>query len=54
MPIKHDKRRHRRRNRVDIIFGHLKDWWQVATRYDKRPRVFQSAIALAAIDMFWP
>jgi transposase len=25
-PIKHDKRRYKRRNRIEIMFGRLKDW----------------------------
>jgi transposase len=52
-PIKHDKRRYKRRNRIEIMFGRLKDWRRVATRYDRCPKVFLSAIALAATAMFW-
>lgn len=48
-PIKYDKRRYKRRNRIEIKFGGLKDWRRVATRYDKCPKVFLSAIALAVI-----
>jgi len=32
--VKYDKRRYRRRNRIEIMFGRLKDWRRVATRYD--------------------
>ena len=66
-PIRHDKRRYRRRNRIEITFGRLKDWpspsgsnrWRlrsldIATRYDRCPKVFLSAIALAATVIFWP
>ena len=35
------------------MFGRLKDWRRVATRYDRCPKVFLSAIALAAIVLFW-
>ena len=52
-PIKLDKRRYKRRNRIEIMFGRLKDWRRVATRYDRCPKVFLSAIALAASVMFW-
>lgn len=31
---KYDKRRYKRRNRIEIMFGRLKDWRRVATRYD--------------------
>jgi transposase len=52
-PVKYDKRRYRKRNRIEIMFGRLKDWRRVATRYDRNPKVFLSAIALAAIVIFW-
>jgi transposase len=52
-PIKYDKRRHRRRSRIEIMFERLKDWRRVATRYDRSPMVFLSAIALAATIIFW-
>ncbi|WP_367275274.1 transposase, partial [uncultured Brevundimonas sp.] len=40
-------------NRIEIMFGRLKDWRRVATRYDRCPTVFLSAIALAATVLFW-
>ena len=40
--VKYDKRR----NRIEIMFGRLKDWRRVATRYDRCPKAFFSAIAL--------
>ena len=51
--VKHDKRRYKRRNRIEIMFGRLKDWRRVATRYDRCPKVFLSAIALAATIIYW-
>lgn len=53
LPIKYDKRRYKRRNRIEIMFGHLKDWRHVATRYDRCPTVYFSALALAATVLFW-
>jgi transposase len=50
--VKYDKGRYKRRNRIEIMFGRLKDWWRVATRYDRCPKVFLSAIALAAIVIY--
>ena len=44
---------YRRRSRIEIMFGRLKDWRRVATRYDRCPTVFFSAIALAATVIFW-
>ena len=51
--IKYDKRRYKKRNRIEIMFGRLKDWRRVTTRYDRCPKVFMSAIALAATVLFW-
>ena len=51
--VKYDKRRYKRRNRIEIMFGRLKDWRRVATRYDRCPKVFLSAIALAALVIYW-
>ena len=52
-PIKHDKRRYKRRNRNDIMFGRLKDWCKVATLYERCSKVFLSSVALAATGMHW-
>ena len=52
-PVKYDKRRYKRRNRIEIMFGRLKDWRRVATRYDRCPKAFLSAIALAATVIYW-
>ena len=51
--VKYDKRRYKRRNRIEIMFGRLKDWRRVATRYDRCPETFFSAIMLAATVLFW-
>ncbi|WP_438382346.1 IS5 family transposase [Asaia sp. BMEF1] len=51
-PVKYDKRKYKRRNRIEIMFGRLKDWRRVATRYDRCPTVFFSAICLAATVIF--
>ena len=54
--VKYDKRRYKRRNRIEIMFGCLKDWrkdWRrVATRYDRCPNAFFSAISLTATVIF--
>ncbi|WHP67038.1 IS5 family transposase [Phaeobacter inhibens] len=52
-PVPYDKRKYKRRNRIEIMVGRLKDWRRVATRYDRCPKVFLSAIALAAAVIFW-
>ena len=53
MPMKYDKRRCKRRNCIEIIFARFKDWRRVATRYDRCPKVFLSAIAHAATVIYW-
>ena len=52
-PVKYDKRRDKCRNRIEIMFGRLKDWRRVATRYDSYPKFFLSGIALAATVIYW-
>ena len=47
--VKYDKRC----NRTETLFGRLKDWRRVATRYDPCPRAFLSAIAVAATTIYW-
>ena len=51
--VRYDKRRDKRRNRIEIMFGRLKDWRRIATRYDRCATTFLSAVALAATVMFW-
>ena len=38
---------------IEIMYGRLKDWRHVATRYDRRPKVFLTEIALAALVIYW-
>ena len=51
--IEHDRQIYRQRNVVERMFCRFKDWRRVATRYDRCPTVFFSAIALAATVIFW-
>jgi transposase len=50
---KQNKSRYKRRNRIEIMFGRLMDWRRVATRHDRRSKVFLSSVALAATVLFW-
>lgn len=36
-PLRYGKRRYKRCDRTEIMFGKLKDWRRVATRYDQCP-----------------
>lgn len=51
--IPHDEARYRKRHKIENSFARLKDWRRVAMRYDRGPKVFLPAFALAAIVMFW-
>ena len=65
--VKYDKRRYKPLNRpsrdiaaqctagqgCEIMFGKLKDWRRVATRYDRCPKVFLSATPLAETVIYW-
>mgnify|MGYP003669371817 FL=1 len=51
--IPHDKVRYKLRHKIENMFGSLKDWRRIATRYDRCPELFLSAIALAATILFW-
>ncbi len=49
----YDTRRDKRRNRIEIMFGRLKDRRRAATRYDRCLKVFLSAIVFAAPVIYW-
>ena len=51
--VRYDKHRYKRRNRIEIMFGRLKDWRRVAKRFERCPKIFLSAIALAAVVIYW-
>ena len=52
-PIAHDTEAYRDRNLIERAFGRIKDWRRIATRYDKLAVNFASAVALAAIILWW-
>jgi transposase len=53
VPIPHDTVLYKQRHRIENMFGKLKDWRRVATRYDRCAHTFFSAIAIAAAVIFW-
>ena len=53
VPIRHGKKTYRDRHRIEIMFGRLKDWRRVHTRYDRCAHTFMSAMAIAATMLFW-
>jgi transposase len=51
--IPHDPALYRERHKIEIMFGRLKDWRRIHTRYDRCAHTFFSAIAIAATVIFW-
>ncbi len=52
-PVEYDKDLYKQRNLIERMFGRLKDWRRIATRYDRCAHTFMSAICIAAIVIFW-
>jgi transposase len=53
IPVEHDRTLYRQRRKIENMFGRLKDWRRVHTRYGRCARTFMSAICIAAIVIFW-
>ncbi|MSO67268.1 MAG: transposase, partial [Pseudolabrys sp.] len=51
--IEHDRTLYRQRHKIENMFGRLKDWRRVHTRYDRCAHTFMSAICIAAIVILW-
>ncbi|MBZ9648508.1 IS5 family transposase [Sphingobium sp. 3R8] len=52
-PYPLDRRVYRRRNVIERLFGRLKNWRRIATRYDRHAQNYLSAIALVAVVAEW-
>ena len=48
-----DAIRYKDRNAIERMFGRLKDFRRIATRYDKKAENFIAGICLAAIVCYW-
>lgn len=51
--IEHDRVLYRQRHWIENMFGRLKDWRRIHTRYDRCAHTFMSAICIAATVIFW-
>jgi transposase len=51
--IAYDRTAYRQRNLIERMFGRLKDFRRVATRYDKLARNFLVGVILAATLTWW-
>jgi len=52
-PIAYDRSLYKARHKIEIMFGRLKDWRRIHTRYDRCAHAFLSAIVIAATVAFW-
>ena len=52
-PVAFDGELYKQRNLIERMFGRLKDWRRIATRYDRCAHTFLSAICIAAILICW-
>ena len=53
VPIDYDQTLYRQRHKIENMFGRLKDWRRIHTRYDRCAHTFFSAICIAAVVIFW-
>ncbi len=53
VPANFDRSLYRKRHKIENLFGKLKDWRRVATRYDRCAHTFFSAICIAASVIFY-
>jgi transposase len=51
--IPHDAKLYRQRHKIENMFGRLKDWRRVHTRYERCAHTHLSAICIAATVTFW-
>ena len=51
--IDYDTDLYKQRHKVENMFGKLKDWRRIATRYDRCAYTFFLAICIAAFVIFW-
>jgi transposase len=51
--IPYDAVLYKQRHRIENMFGRLKDWRRVHTRYDRCAHAYFSTICIAAAVIFW-
>lgn len=52
-PLPYDPALYKQRHKIENMFGKLKDWRRIATRYDRCAHTFFSAICIAATVAFY-
>lgn len=53
-PALHDRRKYRLRSRIEHLFGKLKNWRRIATRYDKTRTSYLGFVTLASALLWLP
>jgi transposase len=53
VPYPLDRAAYRRRNLIERLFGRLKNWRRIATRYDRLARNYLAGLALIALVTEW-
>jgi transposase len=53
LPSAFDKIIYKQRHKIENMFGRLKDWRRISTRYDRCAHTFFSAICIAASFIFY-
>ena len=51
--IPYDAVLYKQRHKIENMFGRLKDWRRIHTRYDRCAHTYLSAICIAAAVAFW-
>jgi transposase len=51
--VPHDAVLYKQRHKIENMFGRLKDWRRIHTRYDRSAHTYFSAIRIAAAIIFW-
>ena len=49
----YDRELYKKRHKIENMFGKLKDWRRIHTRYDRCAHTFFSSICIAATVLFW-
>lgn len=52
-PYPLDRKAYKRRNVIERMFGRLKNWRRIATRYDRLARNYLAALAIVSLAIAW-
>ena len=52
-PFPLDRKAYKRRNVIERMWGRLKNWRRIATRYDRLARNYLASLALVSIVIAW-